>query len=405
MTIACGGGASQPRAGVPDVVSYGATAIAQLVLARAPFLRPFLPLMPTINVPTDTFCATDPPAMPAWTAGEVGDLLTPGSAGFAAASLKLRDTVLNIVWFQLCECASVATPPGPTAAPPAQLPLQPSSSSTPCWLDTRSQLVPSGTATPPWPNTSDPAFYMWCSPKDSAAHSFTWTPLPPNANSMRFSLFVDVEPLGGPSIAANMWWAFSPTQDSVPGVSNSIFAFDQIAKAQTVGFDPLNRFFGVGFEPLLAPRECRWTVTAEAFCGVPPDQLAAACCPPDQGIVDQLLHLATQISDIQAALGTASVLVELSRQTLTPEGEATLPLGTRAVSIELTALGSQAYTSALGRPRGLMRVGSVRWGDGIGYSPRRFIDADRFDDTRPAGATTLSWQLLAGTEAILKYLG
>lgn len=119
----------------------------------------------------------------------------------------------------------------------------------------------------------------------------------------------------------------------------------------------------------------------------------------------RLGNLAVQLSDIQAALTGHDVLTVLSETTIAAEGELTLVLGTRAVSVELTALGPDAYTSALGRPRGLMRVGSVRWGDGIGYSPRRFIDGDRFDDTRPAGATSLSWQLLPGTQGRLKFLG
>lgn len=126
-------------------------------------------------------------------------------------------------------------------------------------------------------------------------------------------------------------------------------------------------------------------------------------------MVTELAHrltvVASQVSDIQASLTSTGVLQELARLTMTQEGESPLVLGTRAVSVELTALGDEAFTSALGRPRGLMRVGSVRWFDGVGYSPRRFIDADRFNDARPAGALSISWQLLPGTQGILKFLG
>jgi hypothetical protein len=122
-------------------------------------------------------------------------------------------------------------------------------------------------------------------------------------------------------------------------------------------------------------------------------------------LAQRLTVIATQISDIQAQLGGTDVLSELGRITLSPEGQSNLVLGTRAVSVELTALGDEAFTSALGNPRGLMRVGSIRWFDGTGYSPRRFIDADRFDDVRPEGALAVSWQLLPGTTGILKFLG
>lgn len=137
---------------------------------------------------------------------------------------------------------------------------------------------------------------------------------------------------------------------------------------------------------------------------------ALACGTEDLcAMVTELAHrltvVASQVSDIQASLTSTGVLQELARLTMTQEGESPLVLGTRAVSVELTALGDEAFTSALGRPRGLMRVGSVRWFDGVGYSPRRFIDADRFNDTRPAGALSISWQLLPGTQGILKFLG
>lgn len=115
--------------------------------------------------------------------------------------------------------------------------------------------------------------------------------------------------------------------------------------------------------------------------------------------------MALQLSDLQARLIGGDQLVELSRVNIEDEGEIPLVLGTRAVSVELTALGPEAFTSALGRPRGLMRVGSVRWGDGLGYSPRRFIDGDRYDEPRPPNVTSISFQLLAGTSGVLKFLG
>lgn len=141
-----------------------------------------------------------------------------------------------------------------------------------------------------------------------------------------------------------------------------------------------------------------------------PTPPALACGPDDlcamvTELSARLTVIAAQVSDIQASLIGRNVLTVLDSQNISGEGEAQLALGTRAVSVELTALSSDAFTSALGRPRGLMRVGSVRYGDGIGYSPRRFIDADRFDDVVPVGALSVSWQLLSPATAILKFLG
>lgn len=140
---------------------------------------------------------------------------------------------------------------------------------------------------------------------------------------------------------------------------------------------------------------------------VPPTQDCSnqTLCNQLQELTRRMSVIAAQISDIQAAILATSQLTPLSTVPVSGEGELTLVLGTRAISVELTELGPEAFTSALGRPRGLMRVGSVRYGDGVGYSPRRFIDADRFTDIRPAGALTVSYQLLTGTSGTLTFLG
>jgi hypothetical protein len=128
-------------------------------------------------------------------------------------------------------------------------------------------------------------------------------------------------------------------------------------------------------------------------------------CAIVEEIARQLTRVSLEVSDIKAALTTTDQFTEIAQTSITGEGELSLALGTRAVSVELTALSSGAFTSALGRPRGLMRVGSVRWGDGIGYSPRAFIDGDRYDALRPNGALTLSYQLLPPATAIVRMLG
>jgi len=141
-----------------------------------------------------------------------------------------------------------------------------------------------------------------------------------------------------------------------------------------------------------------------------PSPPATVCSNDDIcALLNALAHrvtlLAAQLSDVQASVSGRDVLRVLSSVPISGEGELSLPLGTRAVSIQLLELGPDVYTSALGRPRGLMRAGSIRWADGIGYSFRRFVDAERFDDPSPPGALALSWQLLPGTSGNLAFLG
>lgn len=119
----------------------------------------------------------------------------------------------------------------------------------------------------------------------------------------------------------------------------------------------------------------------------------------------RLTNVSAQLSDVQATVGGRDQLQLIATHPITGEGELQVALGTRAISVEMLTLSEGAFTSALGRPRGLMRVGSVRFGDGIGYSPRAFIDGDRYDTTLPPNAISVSWQLLPNATANLKFLG
>jgi hypothetical protein len=118
-----------------------------------------------------------------------------------------------------------------------------------------------------------------------------------------------------------------------------------------------------------------------------------------------LTRVASQVSDIQAAVTGTDELVTLGSQTIFGEGALPIVVGTRAVSIELTSLGPGVFTSALGNPRGLMRAGSIRWGDGTGFSKRQFIDAEDFTRLRPQGSITINWQLINECVGVLRFLG
>jgi hypothetical protein len=177
---------------------------------------------------------------------------------------------------------------------------------------------------------------------------------------------------------------------------------------------------------ILNPSAVPHTITSLDWCFVPhqqdvppvptqPDLPSLPVVPPPVCSTEDLCsivlelarsvsRLSAQLSDVQQLVGGVDQVVPQSSQPISGEGEITLAPGIRGVSIELTVLGSSVYTSALGRPRGLMRAGSIRWGDGVGYSQRDFIDADRFDRLRPQGALTVSYQLLAGTSGVLKLL-
>lgn len=140
-----------------------------------------------------------------------------------------------------------------------------------------------------------------------------------------------------------------------------------------------------------------------------PDNPAPICASDDLcALVLELSRsvsrLSSQLADVQQLVGGTDQLFPLSSQPISGEGEVTLPITCRGIRIELLVLGQGVFTSALGRPRGLMRAGSIRWSDGVSYTEREFVDADRYLRLRPQGALALSWQLINGCSGTLTFL-
>lgn len=160
------------------------------------------------------------------------------------------------------------------------------------------------------------------------------------------------------------------------------------------------------FEPYVAPAP--GLPTQPALPGLPtvppPVCDTTDLCSIVLDLARSLSRVAGQVSDIQAQLVGTNALEITGQEVIFGEGERTLAVGTHAVNIQITSMGPGVFTSALGRPRGLMRAGSIRWGDGQGYSERTFIDAEDFTRIRPQGALTISWQLINDCVAILHYL-
>ncbi|HLZ25664.1 MAG TPA: hypothetical protein VKQ30_26360 [Ktedonobacterales bacterium] len=87
-----------------------------------------------------TFCPNGPPAIPVFDAFDIAALLNPYyNTGQAAASQKLQDWLAAMLFWDLCECVTGASPAPPTPAlPPADMPtvnppqVVPPATSTPC---------------------------------------------------------------------------------------------------------------------------------------------------------------------------------------------------------------------------------------------------------------------------------
>lgn len=118
MTVLCGGGASSPKPGVAQLVAYSGTTLAAFIEEiLGPWAIPLAAAVGVLSWETPTFCASDPPTLPTWSAADWTELfleIANPALSNGSASQKLTDTLLYYSWFNLCQCSSVATP-APTA--------------------------------------------------------------------------------------------------------------------------------------------------------------------------------------------------------------------------------------------------------------------------------------------------
>lgn len=123
MTALCGGGTSSPIPGSPVAVQLAAVAVdALLTDAGMPWLIPLLTFfeLPVLDVPT--LCATDPPALPTFTADDALVLVRPwdaSSANIGTVTAKIAALVQHLGWYAFCRCDVGSPTPLPNPATPA----------------------------------------------------------------------------------------------------------------------------------------------------------------------------------------------------------------------------------------------------------------------------------------------
>src|SRR3569833_2847306 len=115
MTAICGGGTSSAKSGFGEFVYVAPAAIGAL-LTNIPTVWAvgLAGFIGSLTFRLATFCTTDPPAVPVFTAQDVADLLNPYNPfTYNTAQSKFQDLVGAYMWYQLCKCDSVATPAAP----------------------------------------------------------------------------------------------------------------------------------------------------------------------------------------------------------------------------------------------------------------------------------------------------
>lgn len=146
MTALCSGGASAAKSGVSETIIFTAGSLSSLLNNRGGYWATLAaPLLGVLAYSATNLCSTDPPAQPTISDDEYRALLQLGPwDDLQAALAKLADIVTRIVWFDMCECTSVTTPPLPatTLAPPVDVTLPDYSGGAACPQPRARVLVP-----------------------------------------------------------------------------------------------------------------------------------------------------------------------------------------------------------------------------------------------------------------------
>lgn len=121
----CSTGISQPRSGTPTSIVVDTAYIQSILPAGLAWLYPYLPFMHGLQIgDIPTFCSVDPPTWSVPTGAEIYGFITGGPLGYVqTVSQFMQDITRAYLWYNICECASVATPAPPsTPAAPTDLP-------------------------------------------------------------------------------------------------------------------------------------------------------------------------------------------------------------------------------------------------------------------------------------------
>jgi hypothetical protein len=120
---------------VEPIVAFGSSQLISLLNNKGGIgWSLVIGVIAALSVEAGPFCSADPPAEPSITADEYRALLELAPADvLLTATGKLKDLLLRMIWWEICECKTMATPPFPpnTLAPPAGIQV-PDYSTTPC---------------------------------------------------------------------------------------------------------------------------------------------------------------------------------------------------------------------------------------------------------------------------------
>lgn len=388
MTAACGGGTSAPTLGASAVtlLASGFIAVA-LDKYGAGWLKWSIPFLSFPELTLSTFCATDPPAIPTFSAAESKALLQlQFGADFTSALSKLSDLVQHLAWYELCHCTSgalVALPAAP--APPAGTPIY----------------------TPPAPQLATPCLsrrlvFSQDQTGINISEDLNTGVWPANPTSLRLR-FATGGATGNVIFRAHVQSVnpsvgdFSFPSFEVPTAAmDSTFYYNLALGATNVTINQLF-YSGAGLQS--------FDIHADIFCnGDQPQGTLQPCCPPDPTTALQIDAILRMVTLLQRQAVPFAYLTGTVHSGLTGSGNLEVA-GLLGAKVELTTVpGALGIAGAL--PVEVFDAGFLTWGTDDGYPQSERIRHTPYLSmpSRASAFTDLSYDLHPGVVATITEL-
>lgn len=359
MTALCSGGTSSQNPGLGEDIALTTSALAAL-LNNIPTLWavPFAAALGLLSYHLSTFCATDPPGYPTFTASDFAALLSLNDFdAFLAAQRKLRDLVDTAVWYQSCHCDTVATPAPPTA------PTQPTGMPT---------INPVAVA-PTFPTGTPCQTEHFSGNQASSSGASSFTPIA-GGTTVRATFTASVTALTSNQFGFDVA-AYDATFVRIATIAIVGITTSGVVGPVTAAIPASAVYLGVFYGPTSTPTPAfTWDALVEVYCGTTPTSgggpVPTPCQtdPSIQLVLSQILQLLTLV---QRNAVPFAYVGGASHTGLTGAGVLTIP-SLQGVKITLTT--QPTYIGEeFGDPLELFEVGWFAWGTTDGYLGRELI--------------------------------
>lgn len=389
----CSSGTSGPKPGVNTSIIVDPNFVKSLLPPALAWLYPFLPWMEGLAIgDVNAFCAADPPTFTMPTPLQFLNFVTGGPFGdFEIVNTFLQNLTRYYLWFQLCQCNSVATPTPTNPSQPSNMPAFPGTGSV----------------------NADPCFTY------NFSHTF-------QAVGDTFDVLVPV-PAG--VTYATMDSQFDTVDDPSPDryVANAIFFSASGGNLNTTGvfggWNTTHMFFTHSQASVpagAANMQMQYTVsthslpvarsmtgTVRLYCGTTPTGGGGTVelpCPPDPRTLATLNEILRLVTLVQREAVPFAYIRSTVHSGLTGHGEIAVQ-GLIGCIVQLTSYGS-AVGSVDGDPATFFDAGWFNWGNADGFLPREHIKASP-QVSFPAAAgqyTRIGYSLQPGVTASLTEL-